>query len=832
MKQCILLFIVLSAHILMGQNLIENPGFENGIASTTINQVDHASGWSNGCRRQFLTVNWCSPDLYDYYGYRDCHVKNILLPRINGETNKRYVHMFNSSTDPTTGESVKGTITETLSEAYSYEVSCYVSREINTVEDDEKPLQLEFVLRNNDNCDLEKIVHTSTYINAVFYNPGGCEGIGTPSTDWRQKLGYFNLDAGDISNGYNRLEIRIKGKSNLLDAIFIDDVVLKKVKKVKACFEIKNIDSEDTNPSKYGPQSIKKLCLPKVEIDGSCSSNENGYHIRISEFDLTTWSFTTDYYEGWVAPGIAPSNINLTDLIGIPSVNNSWTSRTFDPTKLYAVGFSVGAIWDSAPIQFFKVQNCQKDKACFEIKNIVTEHTEPSIYGPQPVKELCLPKVEIDGSCSMNEDGYHIRISEFDLTTWSFTTDYYEGWVAPGIAPSNINLTDLIGIPSVNNSWTSRTFNPTKLYAIGFSIGPVWDSAPIQFFKVKNCHSQEIKACFEIKNIVTEHTESSKYGPKSVKELCLPKVEIDGSCSTNEDGYHIRISEFDLTTWSFTTDYYVGWVAPGTAPSNINLTDLIGVPSANNSWTSRTFDPTKLYAIGFSVGPVWNSAPIQFFKVQNCIDQKEKACFEIKNIVSEGTKPSKYGPQSVKRLCASKVEIDGSCSMNEDGYHIRISEFDLTTWSFTADYYVGWVALGTAPSNINLTDLIGVPSANNSWTSRTFDPTKLYAIGFSVGPVWNSAPIQFFKVQNCIQNYSNTTMSIYPNPTKSYVNFRFNENKSGSISIYRFNGTLIHTKNFREKNNLSFDMRTYKKGLYIAKITIRDETKTFTISKE
>ncbi|WP_299337883.1 T9SS type A sorting domain-containing protein [uncultured Psychroserpens sp.] len=497
MKKCILLFVLICTHYLMGQNnLIENPGFEIGSTSTTINQVDHATGWSNGCRKQNPNANWCSPDLYDRNGYKSCYTERALLPRNNGQINNRYVHMFNQSTNPTTGESVKATIIEPLSVDYSYEVSCYVSREINTHDDDEgqyeAPLQLEFVLRNDDNCDIEKIVHTSTYISGQFYFNNCSNPPSQPSSAWNQKKGYFNLSEGDIIENYNRLEIRIKGNAGgANDPIFIDDVKLITIPKVKACFEIKNIDKESILRSDYGPQYVKELCLPRIEIDGSCSENEEGYHLRISEFSMSPWGFVDDYYEGWVASGTAPSTIDLTNLIGIPSANNGWTSRTFDPTKLYSVSLSVGSIWDSAPLQFFKVKNCNEITACFEIKNIVDEHMEESEYGPQSVKELCLPKIEIDGSCSENEEGYHLRISEFSMSPWGFVDDYYEGWVANGTAPSAIDLSNLIGTPSANNGWTSRTFDPTKLYSVSLSVGPVWNSASLQFFRVKECQKND-----------------------------------------------------------------------------------------------------------------------------------------------------------------------------------------------------------------------------------------------------------------------------------------------------------------------------------------------------
>ncbi|MEZ4857243.1 MAG: T9SS type A sorting domain-containing protein [Flavobacteriaceae bacterium] len=256
-------------------------------------------------------------------------------------------------------------------------------------------------------------MYTSTYIDPVFYYVS-CEGTGQPSSDWRQKKGYFNLDAGDVSQGYNRLEIRIKGQATLLNPIFIDDVELKKVPKVKACFEIKDIYSEHTEPSDYGPKPVKQLCLQEVRIDGSCSANEDGYHIRISEFSLSPWEIITDYYEGWVGPGEAPSNIDLTTLIGVPSANNGWTSRTFDPSKLYAVSLSVGPIWDSAPLQFFRVIDCRRSN----ILPLENEKMLVRIY-PNPIKDhmsFSFGK-DITGNVSIyGFDGMPILVETLDKT--------------------------------------------------------------------------------------------------------------------------------------------------------------------------------------------------------------------------------------------------------------------------------------------------------------------------------------------------------------------------------------------------------------------------------
>ncbi|CAM1367821.1 T9SS type A sorting domain-containing protein [Tenacibaculum xiamenense] len=119
------------------------------------------------------------------------------------------------------------------------------------------------------------------------------------------------------------------------------------------------------------------------------------------------------------------------------------------------------------------------------------------------------------------------------------------------------------------------------------------------------------KPCFTMYNIKDTHNENSKYGSKEVKTICKNAVAINGSCSQFEKGYHIRIAEFDLSSWTIGTNYYNDWVGSGTAPSYISLNALIN----ENGYS---FQIGKLYMVSLSIGPVWKTAPLQFFRVQEC----------------------------------------------------------------------------------------------------------------------------------------------------------------------------------------------------------------------
>jgi hypothetical protein len=206
-------------------------------------------------------------------------------------------------------------------------------------------------------------------------------------------------------------------------------------------------------------------------------------------------------------------------------------------------------------------------------------------------------------------------------------------------------------------------------------------------------------------------------------------------------------------------------------------------------------------------------------------------CFTMLNVQSTQTENSYYGPQSVKTICQNAVTIDGSCSKFEEGYHIRIAEFNLATWGFGTDYYNNWVSGGQAPPFISLNAL----AAQNG---KYFQPGKLYAVGFSIGPVWKSAEIQFFRVINTcrVANESNnediknniasefdeevtlgsTQLEFYPNPIKNNLLLTINnDEKIISYIIYDNSGLIVKKDRFQTASSKqNINLSELKKGLY------------------
>lgn len=379
---------------------------------------------------------------------------------------------------------------------------------------------------------------------------------------------------------------------------------------------------------------------------------------------------------------------------------------------------------------------------------------------------------------------------------------------------SNTPLTFSGSIPSGENSlthmWEIQECNYNGTILIGSPLHNQWlweNPSPYTFPSSLNlpCNKYYRVKLATSNNVSCEWVESSKV----IYLNCAPTLNpIPNQTICNGDS-----ASFTISTSNWPVQVYNGASLVGTFYSNpITLS-----PTLTTNYTFKVTNGAK-YSCSTT-----QSATIT---VKNC----PRACFSIKNIYSQQTEPSLYGPTSVKILCLPQIEIDGSCSTNEQGYHIRIAEFNLNSWQFIpADYYSGWVGSGTAPNSINLTSLISTPSANNGWTSRSFDPTKLYIVTFDVGPTWHSAPAQFFRVQNCIsvslENFkddkTNTTINIYPNPTKDNITITVGEfEKIISYTIYDSTGFTVdlNSKFHSESNTQKINLSNLRKGLYIINI--------------
>ncbi|MGL5891805.1 MAG: hypothetical protein ACRC3B_18070, partial [Bacteroidia bacterium] len=141
-----------------------------------------------------------------------------------------------------------------------------------------------------------------------------------------------------------------------------------------------------------------------------------------------------------------------------------------------------------------------------------TTRSVNSPYGPQTITEVCLPNVYIDGSASINENNYHLNISQINVSTWT-TTTLFSNWICtnPCQVPSSINLTNYASLPPGD-------------YLISLSVGPVWHSQN-KLLRTKNCTST---ASFNFNGNICVSTanENSFYGPIQVTSVGLPTVNI------------------------------------------------------------------------------------------------------------------------------------------------------------------------------------------------------------------------------------------------------------------------------------------------------------------
>jgi hypothetical protein len=70
------------------------------------------------------------------------------------------------------------------------------------------------------------------------------------------------------------------------------------------------------------------------------------------------------------------------------------------------------------------------------------------------------------------------------------------------------------------------------------------------------------------------------------------------------------------------------------------------------------------------------------------------------------------------------------------------------------------------------------------------------------------------------------SISLYPNPASDVVTIASNKTQIQNVAMYNLLGELIETKNYTSSHNIQFDLQTYPKGVYIAKITGQKNTST------
>ena len=315
-------------------------------------------------------------------------------------------------------------------------------------------------------------------------------------------------------------------------------------------------------------------------------------------------------------------------------------------------------------------------------------------------------------------------------------------------------------------------------------------------------------------------------------------MRLTAVVNTFQTGRFYTYSYKRTRTWNNSNQTWSTWGAWGGFTPNMNIFPNLGPGQTPNSSYSGTAKTTQ-----------YEGTQIEYYvKVRFvALDGTEKTvntptrtatingisvpCFTMYNVISTQTEPSYYGPIVVNTICQNAVTIDGSCSKFEQGYHIRISEFNSGTWNFTTDYFNNWAGSGEAPSFISINAL----AASNGYT---LVPGKLYSIGFSIGPVWKSAPLQFFRVVTCRETGNggsdelafeefDQNLKLYPNPTKDHLTLNIGkDDKLVAYSIFDNSGLMVKKGEFATKlNEETINLSDLRKGIYL--ISIETEKTSF-----
>lgn len=324
-----------------------------------------------------------------------------------------------------------------------------------------------------------------------------------------------------------------------------------------------------------------------------------------------------------------------------------------------------------------------------------------------------------------------------------------------------------------------------------------------------------------------ERSVNTLYGPQIITEVCLPEIFIDGSASSNENSYFLEIRLMtNLMTWANTV-VYSQWINTS-GPVPPSLIDISQYYSG--------FIPGSDYLVTLSVGPEWSSMS-RLLRPKNC---PPSACFVFSGNTQQTTanENSPYGPQQVTSVCMPTVKIDGSCTMNETGYHIQIDPFNIGGWSFiTPNFYNNWVSTTLdAPNDIDLTYLAGL-------YGHTFQLNTAYRVALSVGTTpqnWNTMA-KFFRVKDCrgsvqfeeitpeeiaAAQAGESAILIFPNPGSGLFNISNVNGTLGQITVCDVVGKTILNQAAAGTSSVQIDLSAYPPGVYFARIQAGDKIVT------
>lgn len=213
------------------QNLVQNPGFEQGPVPTSQGQLQNATNWSH-YKGECIPYNasiqstFPSSDLFDKNSSstqigvpNNKFTTSAGLPERTGENRYAGIYTAIYPPSPASEERIRGTLTSKL-QAGSYDLSLYLARAKNFYAPASPQLDpvnyynVEVVLRSGNSCSQSKIIYTSPSVT---------------NFQWQQYATSFIISQSD-ANIYDKVEVRLKmwsvnqmGNDNAR-AVLIDDV--------------------------------------------------------------------------------------------------------------------------------------------------------------------------------------------------------------------------------------------------------------------------------------------------------------------------------------------------------------------------------------------------------------------------------------------------------------------------------------------------------------------------------------------------------------------------------------------------------------------------------
>ncbi len=343
---------------------------------------------------------------------------------------------------------------------------------------------------------------------------------------------------------------------------------------------------------------------------------------------------------------------------------------------------------------------------------------------------------------------------------------------------------------SLNTSYGSGTYSVTISYTL-----PNGELCKLHASIVYNPED-----CCEVTGPVTsvefvnvEHYETVQtqpYGAVQVPVLC--DFTIDASASSCEDSYYLSIAEIVPQTWS-TTTVFGGSITQGQAPSNLDLGQFYA------------FQPHKYYMLTFIAQPNGNAEYLIF---KYGLDAEGV----LTGINSYETVSTKYGEQTIP-VVDCKLILDGSASLCEGNYKIRVDKFIPSQWQFGGNVYNGNWTAGSVPSSLNLTATQAFSQLDNG---------EYYMLTLAIDPIWDTHHILFKKGECGIKK----NFKLYPNPSNGIFNISLDDKETGKIEVYDIYGTRVHSQGFKNSKVLVVDLEKQRKGIYFVKVTIGNEVMT------